>query len=232
MAFGYLTPSRRRSPAQHRSGAGGSSAGGSLFDLHRQMNSLFDDLLDFGGGSGFAARGLMAAPAMDIHQDDQKVEITAELPGVKEEDIELTVEDGVLTLRGEKKSTRTDEETGYSERSYGSFERRITLPAHVDEEACTADFQDGVLTITLPKSEEKARGRRIPLGSHRSGGTLPDAGSQFAGGQTGESGSWSGSRASGSSPEEMQGSRESQMAQDASGSRGEHQGENPGGQQG
>ena len=157
MAFGYLTPLRSRTPAT-------TGTGGSLFDLHRQMNRLFDDLFDQDGDSGFYARAGIAAPAMDIHQDDKQVEITAELPGVKEEDIDITIDDGVLTLRGEKKSTREDKESGYRERSYGSFERRLTLPSNIDEDNCSADFKDGVLTITLPKSEDKARGRKIQLG--------------------------------------------------------------------
>lgn len=161
MAFGYLTPFRRSYPATR------SGSSGSLFDLHRQVNRLFDDLFDQDGDSGFYARAGMAAPAMDIHQDDKQLEITAELPGVKEEDIDITIDDGILTLRGEKKSAREDEQTGYRERSYGSFERRITLPANIDEDACAADFKDGVLTITLPKSEEKARGRKIELGQRR-----------------------------------------------------------------
>ena len=157
MAFGYLTPFRSRTPAT-------TGTGGSLFDLHRQMNRLFDDLFDQDGDSGFYARAGIAAPAMDLHQDDKQVEITAELPGVKEEDIDITIDDGVLTLRGEKKSTREDKESGYRERSYGSFERRLTLPSNIDEDNCSADFKDGVLTITLPKSEDKARGRKIQLG--------------------------------------------------------------------
>ena len=157
MAFGYLTPFRSRTPAT-------TGTGGSLFDLHRQMNRLFDDLFDQDGDSGFYARAGIAAPAMDIHQDDKQVEITAELPGVKEEDIDITIDDGVLTLRGEKKSTREDKESGYRERSYCSFERRLTLPSNIDEDNCSADFKDGVLTITLPKSEDKARGRKIQLG--------------------------------------------------------------------
>ena len=157
MAFGYLTPFRSRTPAT-------TGTGGSLFDLHRQMNRLFDDLFDQDGDSGFYARAGIAAPAMDIHQDDKQVEITAELPGVKEEDIDITIDDGVLTLRGEKKSTREDKESGYRERSYGSFERRLTLPSNIDEDNCSAEFKDGVLTITLPKSEDKARGRKIQLG--------------------------------------------------------------------
>jgi len=133
-----------------------------LFDLHRQMNRLFDDLFDRDQGTR-SGQALLTAPALEVHQTDEKIEITAELPGVRQEDIELTVEDGVLTLRGEKRSTRTDEERGYSERSYGQFERSITLPSNVDEENCSADFKDGVLTITLPKTAERQRGRRIPL---------------------------------------------------------------------
>jgi HSP20 family protein len=163
MANGYLTPSRRGSLAS----GGGFGTSGSLFDLHRQMNRLFDDLFEDVGTGGLARTG-MTAPAMEVHQSDDKLEITAELPGVKEEDVDLTVEDGVLTLRGEKKYERTDEERGYSERSYGTFERRITLPSNIDEDKCTADFKDGVLTISMPKSE-KARGRRIPLGQRKEG---------------------------------------------------------------
>jgi HSP20 family protein len=159
MAIGYLTPMRHRAAAR-----GGQARPGSLFDLHRQMNGLFDELFDRDGDSGFYARAGISAPAMDIHQDDKQLEITAELPGVKEEDVEISVEDGVLTLRGEKRSSRDDEESGYRERSYGSFERRIALPSNIDENACSAHFEDGVLKITLPKTEEKARGRRIPVG--------------------------------------------------------------------
>ena len=157
MAFGYLTPYSRRSPAR-------GSQGGSLFDLHSQINRLFDDMFDQDGDTGFYGRSGMAAPAMDINRTKDGVEITAELPGVREEDVDLTVEEGVLTLRGEKKSTREDDETGYRERTYGSFERRISLPANIDEENCSAKFEDGVLTITLPVSEQKERGRKIPLG--------------------------------------------------------------------
>jgi HSP20 family protein len=161
VAFRYLVP--RRGEATR------GSAGTSLFDLNRQMNRLFDDLLNQEGDSGFYARAGMAAPAMDIHQSDKEVEITAELPGVKEEDIDITIEGGVLTLRGEKKSSREDEEGGYRERTYGSFERRITLPNDIDENTCSADFADGILTITLPKTQEKNRGRKISLGSKSRG---------------------------------------------------------------
>ena len=165
MANAYLTPWRRGSLA------GGGLGGGSLFDLHRQMNRLFDDLFDHNGDGGLGARSGFRTPAMDLHQADDKLEITAELPGVREEDIELSIDDGILTIRGEKKSSRSDDERGYSERSYGTFERRLTLPSNIDEDNCTADFRDGVLTVTLPVSE-KSRGRRIPLGGNREQRTI------------------------------------------------------------
>jgi HSP20 family protein len=158
----------RRENALGRPGAFG---GGSLFDLHRQVNRLFDNLLDdrpFGSLSqpaGFAGSNW---PQLDIQQDDRTIRIEADLPGVKEDDIDLTVEDGVLTLAGEKRSERKDE-NGYSERSYGRFERRITLPANIDDDACSAQFKDGVLTVTIPRSAEKQRGRRIPLGGASGG---------------------------------------------------------------
>lgn len=158
MAYTYLTPYPGGQMAGRR--------GGGLFDLHRQMNRLFDELFDTsgdasGGGGGLFGGG--AHPAVDIHQEDDRIEITAELPGVNEEDIDLSVEDGVLCLAGEKKSSREDSQSGYRERSYGRFERRITLPTNVDQDKIEADFRDGVLTVTLPKAE-KERGRKIRLG--------------------------------------------------------------------
>lgn len=160
MAYGILNP-YRRSPMRARSGVGG----GSLFDLHRQMNSLFEDLFDHDSEGGGTAT--MAAPMLDIHQDEKEIEITAELAGVSRDDIEITVNDGVLTICGEKRNKRDDSETGYRERSYGRFERRITLPQNVDEDRIEADYEDGVLTITMPKDEEKTRGRKIALGGKK-----------------------------------------------------------------
>lgn len=161
MARANLTPWRGGLPEARGMGP----LGGSLFDLHRRMDRLFDDLFNQRGGEGGMSSPLAAtAPALDITQDDKQIEITAELPGVKEEDVEISIEDGMLTLTGEKKCERRDEEKGYSERSYGRFERQITLPSAIDEEHCSADFRDGVLRITIPKAEAKQRGRRIPLG--------------------------------------------------------------------
>ena len=163
MARGYLAPWRGSgslAPIGPESGFGGS-----LFDLHRRMNRLFDNLLEQGDGDGAAlGRATLAPPALDIAQNDKQIEITAELPGVKEEDIDLSIEDGVLTLSGEKKSERKDEERGYSERSYGRFERRIGLPRGLEADNANATFRNGVLTVTLPKSSAANENvRRIPV---------------------------------------------------------------------
>jgi len=96
---------------------------------------------------------------------DREIRITAEVPGMSDKDIELLVDDGVLTLRGEKKSETEDKDRGYSERFYGRFERRIALPSGVDQKAAKADFKEGLLTITLPRTEEAERSRRIPINS-------------------------------------------------------------------
>lgn len=166
MRYGYLTPWRSGSLAS------GSSypSGGSLFDLHQQVNRLFDEMFDQGSGRQPAGQGSLASsiwPQLDIEHDDKQIHVVVELPGVDEKDIDVQIEDGVLTLSGEKRSERKDE-GGYSERSYGRFERRISLPTNVDEEKCAASFSNGVLRVTIPRAEEKSRGRRIPLGSGRS----------------------------------------------------------------
>jgi HSP20 family protein len=159
MANGYLTPWRRGSLA-----GGGPLGSGTLSDLHRQMNRLFDDLFEGGSLSRLAGGGGTGWPQLEIEQQDDRIEIVAELPGVAENDIDLTIEDGVLSLTGEKRSERKDE-NGYSERSYGRFERRIALPSDVESEQCTADFRNGVLRVTIPRSAQGRQGRRIPIGS-------------------------------------------------------------------
>ena len=105
----------------------------------------------------------MSWPSVEVNESDKEVRVTAELPGMSDKDVDVHFEDGVLTLRGEKKSETEDKDRGYSERYYGRFERRVALPSSVTGEGCNANFRDGVLTVTLPKSEEAARGRRIEI---------------------------------------------------------------------
>ena len=129
--------------------------------LRSEMDRLFDDFFRspvprFGGAG-------LAWPSLEVSETDAEVRIAAELPGMNEKDVELIVENGVQTLRGEKKSEREDKERGWSERSYGRFERRIALPDGVEEEGCQATFRDGLLTVILPRKADAQRGRRIPI---------------------------------------------------------------------
>jgi HSP20 family protein len=94
------------------------------------------------------------------------VRISAELPGLEEKDIEVLMGDGVLTIRGEKKSEVEDKERAFSERTYGRFERRIPLAWEVEEDKIEASFKNGVLTVTLPRSAHASPPvKRIPVNS-------------------------------------------------------------------
>lgn len=105
-------------------------------------------------------------PSVDVVETADSVEVTAELPGLSENDVELTIRENALTLSGEKRveSEPKDEKRNvyYAERSYGRFERSLTLPAYVDAEKASASFKNGVLTAHLPKLEQhKSRNIRI-----------------------------------------------------------------------
>lgn len=107
------------------------------------------------------------APAAEASAGDKAYTIALELPGVAEEDIHLSLEDGVMTVKGEKKTEREEKgETWYfSERQYGAFSRSFRLPPDTDPEGVKADLKDGVLTVSVPKKtkEEVAAGKRIPI---------------------------------------------------------------------
>jgi len=133
--------------------------------LRQDIDRLFDDVVRGSMPSLGLGRSMMSWPSVEVGESDREIRITAEVPGMSDKDIELLVEDGLLTLRGEKKSEAEDKDRGYSERFYGRFERRIALPSGVDHQAAKADFRDGVLTITLPRTEEADHGRRIPINS-------------------------------------------------------------------
>jgi HSP20 family protein len=97
------------------------------------------------------------APAVDIAEHDDGYVVTAEIPGATREDVTVEAHDGVLTLRGEKRSEREGkkEQSRWVERSYGSFSRSFTLPANADTEKVAASFKDGVLTVEIPKAAEQ-----------------------------------------------------------------------------
>lgn len=133
-----------------------------FFTLRREMDRLFDDAFHGFGLTGFDQN--IGWPQVDVVERDKEVRVTAELPGLEEKDIELRVEDNVLILAGEKRHEHDDEERRYSERYYGRFERRLALPAEVDDERAEARFRNGVLTVTLPKiAREQSRRKRIAI---------------------------------------------------------------------
>jgi HSP20 family protein len=134
-----------------------------LLGLRQDIDRMFDDVFLGSMPSLVGGRNLAVWPSLDVTESDREIRITAEVPGMSDKDIELLVEDGVLTLRGEKKSETDDKDRGYSERFYGRFERRIALPGGVDHNAAKADFKDGVLTIAMPRTADAERGRRIPI---------------------------------------------------------------------
>lgn len=109
-----------------------------------------------------------SAPALDMSETDNSYKITAELPGIEPENVEVTFEDGMLRITGDKKEERDENERGYrlSERSYGAFERLVTLPSAANPDKINAKFKNGVLTITVAKDgEEKRNVRKISIKS-------------------------------------------------------------------
>ena len=103
-------------------------------------------------------------PAVDVSEDEDHVILTAEVPGMSPDDLDVTVDNGILTIRGEKKGEATSEKAGYHriERRYGQFERRVRLPDYVDVEKIAASYKDGVLKLEMPKSEA-AKARSIQI---------------------------------------------------------------------
>ena len=145
-------------------GAGGHDP---FLTLHREMNRLFDDVARSGAPapSGGGQGGVLLAPHMDVSETDKDVRIQAELPGVSEGDVEVALDDDVLTIRAEKKQERREEREGVhiSERAYGTFHRSLRLPFHVEPEQVQARFENGVLSVTLPKTQPQERTRRIQI---------------------------------------------------------------------
>jgi HSP20 family protein len=128
------------------------------------FDRLFDQILT--GGTSRARADLMRAPETDVVETETEIRVVTEMPGLKRENIEIDVENNVLTVRGEKREERTEGEGQkyhLAERRYGVFTRSFVLPRDVNADAIQASFEDGVLFVTIPKSE-KARRRRIEVG--------------------------------------------------------------------
>jgi len=125
-----------------------------LRTLQEEVNRLFSTNLTRSFGDEGIGRGAWA-PSVDIYENKDQIVLEAELPGMKQEDFDLSIENNVITLRGERKFEAKKTEGGWHrvERSYGTFERVFTLPDTVDAEGVKADYKNGVLTVTLPKKE-------------------------------------------------------------------------------
>ena len=132
-----------------------------VFGLRREIDRLFDDA--FVGRSG----GATWHPAVDIQENSNELRLELELPGIREEDVEIEVENGILSVRGQKSAERKEEgeEGRYHlvERTYGSFFRSFQLPQGVDDQQIEADFDKGVLRIRIPKAA-LPQPRRIQIG--------------------------------------------------------------------
>ncbi|WP_262272832.1 Hsp20/alpha crystallin family protein, partial [Microvirga yunnanensis] len=145
--------------------------GDPFLSLHREMNRLFDDVFRgaslpaAAGNQGQGDVGTFVQASMNVSETDKEIRVTAELPGVTEQDIDISLDDDVLTIRGEKKFERKDDKENFHfvERSYGTFQRSLRLPYAVDSEQIRASFENGVLTVTVPKTGRQEHSRRIQV---------------------------------------------------------------------
>lgn len=143
-----------------------------FMSLRGEVDSLFDEFSrGFGSGRFPFLRGAddRLVPSVDISETEKEVQVKADLPGMDEKDIEVSLSDGRLTIKGERKSEqeeKDDKDKSYHriERSYGLYQRTVSLPCEVDEGKTKASFAKGVLTVTLPKTEKaKSKVRRIAV---------------------------------------------------------------------
>ena len=153
-----------------------------LAELRQRMDAMFDDMMKGWRVPAFdrdfwslehpsealglpRLRGDMIDVRFEVADSDDAIEVSAELPGVDQQDVDVTLAEGVLTIKGEKKSESEEKKDYYrSERSYGSFSRSFRLPDSVDETKIKATFDNGVLAVTLPKRPEvKAKAKKIAV---------------------------------------------------------------------
>lgn len=130
----------------------------------RRLSQMMDEAFGF---NGERERGTVTSawvPACDVFEDKEAIKIVAELPGVRPDAVKLSIENGVLTIRGEKRqeAEESTERVHRYERTYGSFERTFALPGTVDPDGIDASYTDGVLTVVVPKAE-RARPREIAV---------------------------------------------------------------------
>ena len=150
-----------------------------LMGLRNQIEDLFDryfqdwsdrwprigELWDV--EPGFGLKGFMRAPTVDMSETDKGYEVTAELPGMDEKDLEVNVTDDVLTIAGDKREEREEKKKDYylQERRYGQFRRSLRLPQDADADKISARFDKGVLSVEIPRTGAKKRGRKVSVES-------------------------------------------------------------------
>lgn len=134
-----------------------------LSTLRDRMNRVFDESAY--GGRGDSGSTAAWNPAVDIHETANEIVVQAEVPGVEKDQIELSLENNVLTFKGERRFEKDTQEDNFHriERAYGGFSRSFSIPTTVDESRISADYKDGVLTVTLPKTQQ-AKARQIAVG--------------------------------------------------------------------
>lgn len=129
------------------------------------LDRLIDDVMNDVSGTAFGRTGTQSnySPAIDVRANDREIVFACDVPGLKDEDLEVTLESDVLTIKGQRRYQGGEKDRVWLGRSYGAFARSFTLPDGVDPEKMSAELADGVLTIRIPK-HPKAMPRRIPIG--------------------------------------------------------------------
>lgn len=127
-----------------------------ILNMQREVNKMFNS---FFRGDTQDDGGMIPSvwtPAVDVAEHENQYVVKVELPGVTKDDVKITIQENVLTIRGEKKQETETKDSNFHrvERSYGSFQRSFSLPTHVKNEKIEASYKDGILTVTLPKAEE------------------------------------------------------------------------------
>jgi HSP20 family protein len=155
----------------------------SPFSLMRRFTEEMDRVFEQYGGRREGGEMANWSPAVEVTERDGKLEVAADLPGVKEDDVKVEVTDEGLVIRGERKQEREERREGYhrSERSYGQFYRLIPLPENAELDQARAEFRNGELRVTLPVPERQRKSREIPI--HTSTAERKEPLSQTAGAQ-------------------------------------------------
>lgn len=181
--------------------------GRGFYDMHSEVNRLFDDM--FGGlarrgGRQQGSQASQWAPALDVLHEDGDILIRAELPGVKPEDVDITLSRGVLTIAGERRGEQERQGSGYyvRERRYGSFRRSMQLPEGIDESNINARYENGVLEVRVAGVTQVQEPKRIQVQSGGEGATSIDTEGTTPEGTVPENGSAGSAATGGTTPEE------------------------------